>query len=70
MTEQSKALAAKVKTPDDAWQRILGRAPTPAEKQAASEFLVRQSQRLGGEESAMIELVRGLLNLNEFLYVE
>jgi len=70
MTEQSKVLAAKVHSPDEAWQRVLGRAPSPSEKKSADEFLARQSQRLGGTEPAMAELLRGLLNLNEFLYVE
>ncbi len=70
MTDQAKGMAAKVHSPDEAWQSILGRAPTAAEKQSATEFLARQSQRLGGEEPAMAELLRGLLNLNEFLYVE
>jgi len=70
MTEQAKILAAKTHTIDEAWQRVLGRAPSVAEKQSATEFLARQTQRLNGDEPAMAELLRGLLNLNEFLYVE
>jgi hypothetical protein len=70
MTEQAHVLAKKVHSADEVWQRVLGRTPTAAEKQGATEFLTRQTQRLGGEELAMAELVRGLLNLNEFLYVE
>jgi hypothetical protein len=70
MMEQARALAAQVHSPEEAWQRVLGRAPTNEENREAAEFLARQSQRLGGSGPAMAELVRGLLNLNEFLYVE
>ena len=70
MTEQARVLAAKVHSIDEAWQSVLGRAPQSAERAAATDFLARQTTRLGGETAAYAELVRGLLNLNEFLYVE
>jgi hypothetical protein len=70
MTEQAQALAAKAPTVDDAWRRVLNREPTAQERAAADEFLKRQTARLGSESAARTELARGLLNLNEFLYVD
>ncbi len=70
MLEQARALAAKIRGVEDAWERVLERAPSPGEKRAAEEFLARQKARLGSDEAARVELVRGLLNLNEFLYVD
>ena len=61
MMEQAKAIAAKMGDIDTAWQRILGRAPSNEERTAAQEFLRRNT---------MADLARGLLNLNEFLYVD
>jgi len=46
------------------------REPTNTERGAAIEFLERQTKRLGSRTAAMAELARGLMNLNEFLYVD
>jgi hypothetical protein len=70
MMTQTRALAAKVHSPAEAWQRILGREPSSKEAAAADEFLHRQSARLGSREAALGELARALLNTNEFLYVD
>jgi hypothetical protein len=59
--DRAKALAAKVTTADDAWQSVYGRPPSPQEKSAAEAFLAK---------SPMSELIRALLNTNEFLYVD
>jgi hypothetical protein len=59
--ERAKALAAKVKTPGEAWLAVYGRAPSADELTTANEFLAKQT---------MTELVRALLNTNEFLYVD
>jgi mono/diheme cytochrome c family protein len=68
--EQAKATAEKVSNIEDAWNRVLGRAPTAAESSAAQQFVQRQEARLGSRAAAMTELTRSLLNTNEFLYVE
>jgi hypothetical protein len=68
--EQSKAIADEVQSPKDAWLRVLGRTPTSEESSTADKFLERQTERLGSRSAAMAELARGLLNLNEFLYVD
>ena len=70
MVEEASRLAAKVETVDAAWQRVLGRLPSGKERAAADQFLTKQTARLGSRQPAMTELVRGLMNLNEFLYVE
>jgi hypothetical protein len=70
MVEEATHLAASVDTVDAAWERVLGRAPYAKERAAADEFLTKQTARLGQKRLAMTELVRGLMNLNEFLYVE
>ena len=70
MQDQSRILAAKLESPEDAWKRVLFREPTATERSAATEFLERQTQRLGSRKAAMAELARGLMNLNEFLYVD
>jgi hypothetical protein len=70
MQDQSRILAAKVQSPDEAWERVLFRKPTSTEQSAAIEFLERQTKRLGSRPAAMAELTRGLMNLNEFLYVD
>ena len=59
--DRAKALAEKAKTPDEAWRAIYGRQPTAEEKTAADEFLTKQP---------MTELIRALMNTNEFLYVD
>lgn len=68
--DRAKALAAKVQSPDSAWERVYGRAPSAEESEAANEFLARQQALLGSREAAMAELIRGLMNTNEFLYVD
>lgn len=67
--EQAEALA-DVKDLATLWQRILQRAPQEYEISMATEFLAKQTQLLGNERVARRELVRGLLNTNEFLYVD
>jgi len=52
------------------WQRVLQRAPLENEVAMATEFLGKQTALLGSEKLARRELVRGLLNTNEFLYVD
>jgi hypothetical protein len=67
--DQSAALArnADVKT---IWLKVLQRLPDSNEVSMASEFIARQTKLLGNEEAARKELVRGLLNTNEFLYID
>jgi hypothetical protein len=54
----------------DAWKQILSRDPVPQEVSRAATFLRTQSKNAGGRIEALTELVRALLNLNEFLYVD
>ncbi len=68
--EQAKVIASKSQSPEQAWTRVLGRAPSAEELSTATKFLERQTERLDSREAAMAELARGLLNVNEFLYVE
>ncbi len=70
MLQQAQALASKAPSIDEAWRRVLNRDPSAAERAAAKEFLDRQTKHLGSESAAYGELARGLLNLNEFLYVD
>ncbi len=70
MLEQSRILAGQIRSPEEAWQRVLGRDPRPEERAAAEAFVSKQRERMGSAEAATAELVRGLLNLNEFLYVD
>jgi len=70
MLEQARALAGKITTVDEAWARILERDPTPEERRQAEDFIEKQTARLGSKSAAFAELVRGLLNTNEFLYVD
>ena len=70
MQDQSRILAGRVQSVDDAWKRVLLREPTTTERTAAAEFVERQAQRLGSRPAAVAELARGLMNLNEFLYVD
>jgi len=53
-----------------AWKQILAREPTAQETARSVAFLSAQSQNTGGRLDAVVELVRALLNLNEFLYVD
>jgi hypothetical protein len=59
--DRAKALAAKVTTATEAWQSIYGRAPSAEEKAEAEKFLAK---------APMSELIRALMNTNEFLYVD
>ncbi len=68
--DQARTLAAKVQTIEEAWRRVLGRDPAEPERAAAAEFLERQTARMGSRSAAIAELVRGMMNLNEFLYVD
>ena len=70
MLEQARTLASKVTTIDEAWWRILDRDPTPQERAAAAEFIEKQTTRLGSKPAALAELARGLMNTNEFLYLD
>jgi mono/diheme cytochrome c family protein len=70
MMEQAQSLSAKLESIEDAWRRVLGRDPSAQERAEAEKFLERQTARLGSKKAAYAELARGLLNLNEFLYVD
>jgi hypothetical protein len=70
MMEESKILADKVDSVDSAWRNVLGRDPSPKEHSAAEQLVERQTPRLGSKSAAYAELIRGLMNLNEFLYVD
>src|SRR5260370_31309608 len=56
MLEQARALALKVTTVDEAWWRILDRDPTPQEHVAATEFIDKQTTRLGSKPPALADL--------------
>jgi hypothetical protein len=68
--ERARALAKKIAGPIDAWASIYGRAPAQEEIDEAQKFLDRQITLTGSKTTALTELVRGLLNTNEFLYVD
>jgi hypothetical protein len=70
MMEQAKALATSAQSVDEAWRRALNREPSEQERAAAAKFVEAQTGRLGSKSAALTELARGLLNLNEFLYVD
>lgn len=70
MIRQSEAAVSQIENEQGAFQRILGREPSTAEKSAAREFIERQTARLGSRQAALAELARGLMNSNEFLYVD
>lgn len=53
-----------------AWSAIFARKPAADEQRLALEFLKTQSQNGGSRTTAAAELIRGLLNTNEFLYVD
>lgn len=59
--DRAQALAAQVSTASEAWRRVYGRAPSPEERAEAERFLAK---------STMTELIRALMNTNEFLYVD
>jgi len=76
--DQSRAFAAKLsgQYPDDSalvqstYREILLRDPTPQESQQTIEFLANQIRNTGSRQNAATEIVRALLNLNEFLYID
>ena len=68
--DRAKVLSTKVSDPEAAWKRVYGRSPSAEEKSAAEQFLAKQQALLGSREAAMAELLRGLMNTNEFLYVD
>jgi mono/diheme cytochrome c family protein len=76
--DRARSLAKKVRsdhaTPDlqvqAVWESVLLRTPRDDERNRARKFLTDQAKNTGGEESALVELVRALLNVNEFLYVD
>ena len=70
MLEQSRLMASKTQSVEEAWKRVLGRAPSDSERKAAEAFLAKQTVLSGSKEAAMAELARSLINLNEFLYVD
>jgi hypothetical protein len=74
---QARAFAArlvKLGTPAaivaTAFREALSREPSTQEQQLASAFVEKQRERTGSLEAAVVELARGLFNLNEFLYVD
>ncbi len=68
--ELVKAHASPPALVAEAWRRVLLREPTSAESARAVVFLEEQTRNAGSREAAATELLRGLLNLNEFLYVD
>ena len=76
--DRSRALAERLLAgqPEDAalavaaWRQVLARDPKPAELSRAREFLTAQASTAGGRTEALVQLIRALLNLNEFLYVD
>jgi hypothetical protein len=70
IVEQARVLGSKTETVEEAWERVLNRKPTQSEREAADQFIAKQTSLTGSKAAAMAELARGLLNLNEFLYVD
>ncbi len=76
--EQSREFAAKLSSGHtsldtlltEAWRSILKRDPGAGEIADARAFLDRQQRNTGARQAAIAELVRGLLNGNEFLYID
>ncbi len=66
--EQAEALA---KLPvEDAWTRVFQREISAGERAMVQEFLAKQTALVGTQSGARRELMRALLNTNEFLYVD
>jgi hypothetical protein len=70
MLDQARVLASRVEAVEQAWQQVLNRNPSETERAAAQSLVDRQTARLGSRRAAFAELARGLMNLNEFLYVD
>ena len=77
--ERARALAGRLTAaspPSDeaairgAWRQVLAREPKPQEVSRTAAFLSTQSRNAGGRKEALTELIRALLNVNEFLYVD
>ncbi len=76
--EQAKALTANwiarqssdTALIHEAWRQVLARSPRADEVDRTLRFLKEQTQNSGSRESAVAELARALLNLNEFIYVD
>ena len=68
--EQAEALAKRTQDPVAIYRAVLLRDPREEELQLSREFLAKQEKLAGGPIPAARELVRALLNTNEFLYVE
>jgi hypothetical protein len=71
IVDQASALATSANADiNKIWRSVLRRNPDAAEVKMAEEFLAKQTQQLGSAQSAARELVRALLNTNEFQYVD
>jgi hypothetical protein len=70
MMEQSRKLAATTQDVNQVWRLVLGRDASAQERTSAAQFIEKQTAGLGSPQAAYAELARGLLNLNEFLYVD
>jgi mono/diheme cytochrome c family protein len=53
-----------------AWRQLLAREPNAGELARATKFLDNEASHSGDRAAAVSELIRALLNLNEFLYVD
>jgi hypothetical protein len=53
-----------------AWSRIFGRSPSDQQQQRTVAFLKAQIANTASRQAALTEVVRALLNVNEFLYVD
>ena len=62
--------AAEADPVESIFTRVLLRSPTAEERRSVAAFVARQQLNAGGREDALAQLARGLLNLNEFLYVD
>ena len=76
---RSRALASQIAkefgNEDDAiiragWRQVLSREPSESEMKRAREFLRVQTKNTRARGEAISEMLRALLNLNEFLYVD
>ena len=76
--EQSRALARELVAAHSSdaellrfmWLQVLAREPDSEEAKLAAGFLSRQMENARDRLGAVTEMIRGLLNLNEFLYVD
>jgi hypothetical protein len=71
----STRIAAESPSDDEAairatWKQVLSREPGMPEISRAAAFLAAQKDNAGGRHEALTELIRALLNTNEFLYVD